>query len=201
MTIDAELKYITFGTTASLVRVAVLFVFLQKHQHPIEENHDLYYWAEITGQHIQTFNIITDTILYYWAEITGQHTQTFNIITDTILYYWAEITGQHTQTFNIITDTILHYWAGITGTTYKNILHKIKQITTTTPIHMINSSSWRICSTSLILHVSTFLRITSVTGWQKFRNDIHCAGAAWAHLTKHLYIIDAQSSQMDFPVN
>ena len=31
--------------------------FISGTEHPREDNQDLYYWAEITGQHTQTFNI------------------------------------------------------------------------------------------------------------------------------------------------
>ena len=55
--------------------LSFLFIhFISSIEHPSEINPDLYHWAEVTGQHTQTFN--------YWAEVTGQHTQTFNT-TDT----------------------------------------------------------------------------------------------------------------------
>ena len=64
-------------------------LYISGTEHPAEDNPDLYYLGDLTGQRTQTFNIT------YTKPLTGQRTQTFNIT------YTKPLTGQRTQTFNI----------------------------------------------------------------------------------------------------
>ena len=58
--------FLPLGSIFSMFDVLPLSLFFCMHffsgtKHPREDNPNLYCWAEITGLHTQTFNIITDT--------------------------------------------------------------------------------------------------------------------------------------------
>ena len=58
---QSELYITIFRTNVQNVTKSFFYIrFFSGTEHPREDKPDLYYWAEITGQHTQTFNI-TDT--------------------------------------------------------------------------------------------------------------------------------------------